>query len=145
MPSPLASVAEIAAEGKNIVITTLPGIGSVSKTLANLEAGGLSIAILDTRNITYPDLGIFVIDSDGDNLRMILPEEILNAEVLFFDGIESASPETLEAITEVMTDRTLNGVRLPSVKSVVVTSIGYDANYTRGLDTLENTVKIEVR
>lgn len=145
MPSPLASVAEIAAEGKNIVITTLPGIGSVSKTLANLEAGGLSIAILDTRNIDTPTLGIFVIDSDGDNLRMILPEEILNAEVLFFDGIESASPEALEAITEVMTDRTLNGVRLPSVKSVVVTSIGYDANYTRGLDALENTVKIEVR
>lgn len=145
MPSPLASVAEIAAEGKNIVITTLPGIGSVSKTLANLEAGGLSIAILDTRSIDTPTLGIFVIDSDGDNLRMILPEEILNAEVLFFDGIESASPEALEAITEVMTDRTLNGVRLPSVKSVVVTSIGYDANYTRGLDALENTVKIEVR
>lgn len=145
MPSPLASVAEIAAEGKNIVITTMPGIGSVSKTLANLEAGGLSIAILDTRNIDTPTLGIFVIDSDGDNLRMILPEEILNAEVLFFDGIESASPEVLEAITEVMTDRTLNGVRLPSVKSVVATSIGYDANYTRGLDALENTVKIEVR
>lgn len=145
MPSPLASVAEIAAEGKNIVITTMPGIGSVSKTLANLEAGGLSIAILDTRNIDTLTLGIFVIDSDGDNLRMILPEEILNAEVLFFDGIESASPEVLEAITEVMTDRTLNGVRLPSVKSVVATSIGYDANYTRGLDALENTVKIEVR
>lgn len=144
MSATLASVAGFAAEGKNIVITTLPGIGSVSKTLANLEAADLSIAILDTRNISTPDLGIFVIDG-GDNLRMLLPEEILNAEVLFFDGIESASPEVLEAITEVMTDRTLNGVRLPSVKSVVVTSIGYDANYTRGLDALENTVKVEVR
>lgn len=144
MPSPLATVAELAAEGKNIVITTLPGIGSVSKTLANLEAADLSIAILDTRNIGTPDLGIFVIDG-GDNLRMLLPEEILNAEVLFFDGIESASPEVLEAITEVMTDRTLNGVRLPSVKSVVATSIGYDAKITKGLDLLDNTVTINVR
>lgn len=144
MSSPLATVAEFAAEGKNIVITTLPGIGSVSKTLANLEAAGLSIAILDTRNIDTPDLGIFVIDG-GDNLRMLLPEEILNAEVLFFDGIESASPATLEAITELMTDRTLNGVRLPSVKSVVATSIGYAAKITKGLDTLDNTVTINVR
>jgi hypothetical protein len=143
MSSPLDTVAEIAAEGKNIVITTLPAIGSVSKTLANLEAAGLSIAILDTATVGLPDLGIFV--ADGDNLRMLLSEEILNAEVLFFDGIESASPEVLEAITEVMTDRTLNGVRLPSVKSVVATSIGYDAKITKGLDTLENTVTINVR
>jgi imidazoleglycerol phosphate synthase glutamine amidotransferase subunit HisH len=143
MSAPLANVAEIAAEGKNIVITTLPGIGSVSKTLANLEAAGLSIAILDTATVGLPDLGIFV--ADGDNLRMLLSEEILNAEVLFFDGIESASPEVLETITEVMTDRTLNGVRLPSVKSVVATSIGYDAKITKGLDTLDNTVTINVR
>lgn len=143
MSSPLATVAKIAAEGKNIVITTLPGIGSVSKTLANLEAAGLSIAILDTATVGLPDLGIFV--ADGDSVRMLLPEEILNAEVLFFDGIESAAPETLEAITEVMTDRTLNGVHLPSVKSVVATSIGYDAKITKGLDALPNTVTINVR
>jgi hypothetical protein len=145
MSAPLATVAETAAEGKNIVITTLPGIGTVSKTLATLEAAGLSIAILDTRNIDSPELGIFVVDGDGDDLRMVLPEEILNAEVLFFDGIESALPEVLEAITEVMTDRTLNGVHLPSVKSVVATSIGYDANITKGLDALDNTVTINVR
>ena len=144
MSNPITTAVEAAAEGKNVVLTTLPGIGSVSKTLAYLEAAGLSIAHLDLSTVTLPDLGIFVFDGN-DSLRKILPNEILNADVLFFDGIESAAPETLKALTEVMTSRTLYGTPLPSVKSVVAVSIVLDMTYTRGLDSIENTVKVEVR
>lgn len=138
----LATVAEAAAEGKNIVITTAPGIGTVSQTLSNLEAGGLSIAHLDVLVIPLQSLAIFV--ADGDTLYPLLHNEVLKADVLVFDGIDGASPTALKTITEVMTKRTMQGMKLPSVKSVV--AIFTDAADAPALlSAFANTVTIDVR
>lgn len=141
----LETVAEAAAEGKNIVITTAPGIGTVSQTLTNLEAAGLSIGHLDVQVTSMPMPMLNVLVDDGDALRPILHNDVLNAEVLFFDGIDDAHPYVLKALTEVMTSRTLYGEKLPSVKSVVAIFIGDAEDAPALLSAFANTVTIDVR
>lgn len=140
MSETLANAAEAAADGKNVIITTSPGIGTVSKTLSNLEAAGLSIAHLDVLVIPLKSLAIFV--SDGDTLYPLLHNEVLTAEVLVFDGIDGATPTALKTVTEVMTSRTMQGMKLPSVKSVVSF---FDGDAPALLAAIANTVTINVR
>lgn len=144
MPALLEEVAEAALAGKNIVITTAPGIGTVSKTLATLEDAGLVIGHIDAPYFTFEMLEIFV--PEGDILRPVLVDEAIESEVLVFDGIDGADAETLKTITEVMTSRTLYGRELPSVKTVVAiftTAVPNPAVST--LAALENTVEVTVR
>jgi hypothetical protein len=137
------TVTESALEGKNVVLTTPPGIGSVSKTLAQLEAAGLSIALLEAPVMSPEYLAVLVLA--GDELRTALSNEIVNAEVLVFDGVDSALPETLDAVTEVMTHRTLRGVELPSVKSVVAIFVGDAEDLPTKFAESPNTVAVNVR
>lgn len=145
MSATLANFAEIAAEGKNIVLTTAPGIGTVSRALSTLEDAGLSIAHLDVQVTSMPMPMLNVLVDNGDTLSPILHNDVLNAEVLFFDGIDGAHPYVLKALTEVMTSRTLYGEALPSVKSVVAIFIGDAEDVPAQITELPNTVTLNVR
>lgn len=143
MSETLATLAEASAEGKNVVITTAPGIGTISKTLTNLEDSGLSIGHLDVPVLALGGLAILV--ADGDTLYPILHNDVLAAEVLVFDGIGAASPNVLKLLTEVMTSRTLYGSALPSVKSVIAIFIGDAEDAPTQISEIPNTVTINVR
>lgn len=145
MSGALATVAEAAAEGKNVVITTTPGIGTVSKTLTKLEDAGLSIGHLDVQVTSMPMPMLNVLVAVGENLHPILHNDVLNAEVLVFDGLDGAHPYVLKALTEVMTSRTLYGEALPSVKSVVVIFSDDQSDNAPKLSSLNNSVTLNVR
>lgn len=143
MSATLATVAELAADGKNIVITTLPGIGTVTKTLFTLEHAGLSIGLVNISNFGIENLGFPSLENG--ELRMNIPEELLEAEVVVFDGGRDMTPYTFKIVTEAMTARTLHGDALPKVKSVVVLFTDDQRGTAPKLSALDNTVTINVR
>jgi hypothetical protein len=137
------TITESALAGKNVVIKTPPGIGTVSKTLATLEAAGFSIAQVEARVGSPAELGLLFLENDS--LRWQLPDEIVTADLLVFDGIESAVPEMLNALNELITKRVINGVELPSVKSVVAIRVSDDTDTVTEFESLDNTVTVTVR
>jgi hypothetical protein len=143
MSSTIAPVAEAALNGKNVVLTTPPGIGTVSKTLSTLEAAGLSIGHLDVPVTALGGMSILFLKDD--KLELLLHNDVLEAEVLVFDGIDSAVPSTLKLLVEVMTDRTLYGIPLPSVKSVVAIFVGDAEDCPAQFGEIPNTVTVNVR
>lgn len=142
MSATLATVAEAAAEGKNVVITTSPGIGTVARTLFTLEEAGLSIGLLD---ISYLADGNFGLPGVEDNeVKWSVPEKFLNSDVLVLDGARDMLPSTFKIVTEMMVARTLRGNALPAVKSVVVIFTDDQYGATK-LAALDNSVTINVR
>lgn len=77
-------------------------------------------------HLTHLDLELFgIIDlfmnaGSPEDKETVLPSYIMQAGVLAFSRMELAAPEMLKAIEELMEKRTLRGIKLPNLKSVVI-------------------------
>lgn len=138
--STFETITESALSGKNVVIKTAPGIGTVSKTLATLEAAGFKIAQVEAHFALPWELGLVYLEND--TYRRQLPDAFVTADVLVFDGIESAPADTLKAVEELMVNRTMNGVELPTVKSVIAIRVSDDTDTVTDFESLDNTVTV---
>jgi hypothetical protein len=112
-----------------------------------IEKAGLSIGLLNVRNLGDEDFGLpFIEDNE---VRWQVPARFLHSDVLVLDGAEDMASSTLKFVTELMTSRTLRGKALPAVKSVVVIFgvISEDDLHSDApkLSALDNTVSINVR
>lgn len=143
MSREVQTVAVMTLQGKNSVITALPGAATMSKVLKALESAELNIGYL---NLCQP-AGVYL-GSDcivGEEIRMKISDNFLKADVLVLDGAEAITPNTLEVIKELMTDRIIYKTKLPKVKSVIVIFHDDPRDSAKKLARLANTVKIEVR
>lgn len=142
MSANFATVAEAATEGKNIVITTAPGIGTVAQTLFAIEEAGLSIGLLNIVNHAGDEFGLPF--AAGDEVKWEIPEMFLNSDVLVLDGGQDMAEDTIKNVTELMTSRTLHGNALPAVKAIVLITAeaNTDADTFAGFD---NTVRVDFR
>jgi hypothetical protein len=57
-------------------------------------------------------------DSPGWFLRFVRPEDLLLAEIVFFDELNRSHPKIQNAVLEMIQFRTINGVPLPKLKMV---------------------------
>lgn len=149
MSATLSAVAEAAVEGRNIIITSAPGIGTVSKTLFTLEEAGLSIGLLDISNLDDTNFGLPGLSGlpglEDTEVRWNVPEKFLRSDVLVLDGARNMMPSTFKIVTEMMVARTLHGNALPAVKSVVVIFTDDQFGDAPKLGALDNSVTINVR
>lgn len=130
-------------EGKNIVITTEPGIGTVNDTMAALEASTYSVGVVRVGFSGSEAFGLPFID--GDEIKMSVPEVIQNSQVLVLDGIEFMDANDRKHITELLTYRTLHGNMLPNLKSIVAISVGNEHHDSASFAEINDTVMIHAR
>lgn len=80
---------------------------------------------IDAR-LTHFDLELFsIIDlfmhpANSNEKTATFPSYVLRADVLAFSKMELATSEMIEAIEELMTTRSLRGIELPHLRSVIV-------------------------
>lgn len=114
----LADLASSAVHaGKNIVLTSTPYVGNVTSIINKLREDGFAIA---TINLAYDDsdfYGIPVIKEGKVEVRF--PQSILDADVVIFDQVEVASPESIKAVNEMLNHQTLRGSEFPNLKSTI--------------------------
>lgn len=68
----------------------------------------------------FSSIDLFLHPLDSDSPTDIFPSYVFNAEVLCFTSMEHVDAEMMEAIEELMKNRSLRGVALPNLRSVIV-------------------------
>lgn len=110
--------------GQNILLIGLHGTGKTEtiRELANelgMKVKSYSCATLDP----FTDLvGVPVPRTDANGreyLKMVRPLDIDEAEILFFDELNRARQETLDAVLEIINNKTINGEPLPNLKCCI--------------------------
>lgn len=105
MNRPLATAVE---QHMNVIVSSDPGTGVVTQTLKDLHALSGKVFVADAFNghlaVSHPLL------SGLDR----------NTEIIVFDEVHLLSAPRRELVEELLVNRTLNGVELPELKSVVV-------------------------
>lgn len=113
-------------KGKNVMLEGPHGCGK-SHTVRDISKQfGYTVAIFNCATMDpYIDFVGLPIPSklivDGveiDNLKLVRPHKIDDADVIFFDEVNRALPETLNGVLEIAEERTINGEDLPKLKSV---------------------------
>lgn len=135
-----ALITASASEGKNIVITTEPGIGTVAQTMAALEDSTYSVGVIHVGFSGGTAFGLPFID--GDEIKIGVPEKIQNSQVLVLDGIEFMDANDRKHITELLTYRTLHGNLLPNLRAIVAISVGNEHHDAASFAGIPDTVTI---
>lgn len=87
----------------NVVVSAPLGVGVVTSTLEELSQG------------QRPTISL-----NQNSQRLDLTAAInMQTEVIVFDGLERTDPQLQDAAAELMRSRTLGGIKLPNLKSVV--------------------------
>lgn len=104
----------------NVMLIGSHGIGksTIVKSIMdkiNLRFKYYSSSTLDP----FADLvGIPAPDKDAGILKFYRPEDLLSAEVIFFDELNRAHPRVLNSVLEIVQFKTVNGFPLPNLKMV---------------------------
>lgn len=94
----------------NVIVSTPPGVGTVNNLIADFEAAGRSVAILDATRIELVDL-ITLFHA---------PTAMLSgAEVLIVVGLDRSSSPIPSAMVELVTHRTIADVPFPNLEEIV--------------------------
>lgn len=120
--------------GFNILIQGKHGIGKTMVLTEACKGLGLNLKYYSASSLDpYTDLvGVpeFITNEQGERvLRSVRPQEINDAEVVFFDELNRADPKVLNAVFELIQFRTINGEPLPNLKCVVAAQNPPDDEY----------------
>lgn len=116
----------------NVVVSAPLGLGVVTSTLEELRKVSRWIVVLDQSTLRL-DLTAAVIDPDQNSVRWGLTDAINpQTEVIVFDSLERADQGVQDAAAELMRSRSLGGIKLPHLKSVV----GFFSRSTDEMDDL---------
>jgi len=124
----------------NVLLSGKHGIGKTFEVLRVVEDLGWSMKYYSTSTLDpYVDLVGVPVPVDNDDgtrdLDMVRPKDMDNVELIFFDELNRADPKTLNAVFEVIQFRTINGIPLPKLRSVVAAINPVDGEYnTEELD-----------
>lgn len=92
--------------GANIIISTPPGLGTVTSSIEALKTISDTFSVVDTLALHDDCLNTELLD--------------LGTDILVLDEAHLATPGVQELIHEVMTERTFNSQPMPNLKSVVM-------------------------
>lgn len=126
--------------GFNILLQGQHGVGKTMILNQACDSLGLKLKYYSASSLDpYTDLvGVpeFVTNENGDRvLRSVRPQEINDAEVVFFDELNRADTKVLNAVFELIQFKSINGEKLPNLKCVVAAQNPPDGEYT--VDTLD--------
>lgn len=94
----------------NVIVSTPPGVGTVNNLIADFEAAGRSVAILDATRIELVDL-ITLFHA---------PTAMLSgADVLIVDRFDQAVSPLPSAFIELVAQRTIADVPFPNLEEIV--------------------------
>lgn len=135
--------------GMNLLLIGPHGTGKTYTIQAFCKEHGITMKYYSCSTLDpYTDLvGIPV--PDGDNLRMIRPHEVDQAELIFFDEFNRADSQTMNAVFEITQFGTINGEPLPNLKCVWAAMNPADGDYTVSetdpalLDRFDAYIKME--
>lgn len=121
--------------GFNILIQGKHGVGKTAVLNKACENLGLRLKYYSASSLDpYTDLvGIpkFSKDENGkDIITSVRPQEINDAEVVFFDELNRADPKVLNAVFELIQFGSINGEKLENLKCVVAAQNPPDGDYT---------------
>lgn len=124
----------------NILLQGQHGVGKTMILTQACESLGLSLKYYSASSLDpYTDLvGIpeFITNDEGQRvIRSVRPQEINDAEVVFFDELNRADPKVLNAVFELIQFKSINGERLPNLKCVIAAQNPPDGDYT--VDSLD--------
>lgn len=105
----------------NVMLIGPHGVGKTFTLKEAAEKRGLKLKYYSCSTLDpFTDLvGIPYPDADGKNLHMIRPRDIDEANIIFFDELNRAQDtKTLNAILEIIQFKSINGERLPNLRSV---------------------------
>lgn len=121
--------------GFNILMQGQHGVGKTMILTEACKGLGLNLKYYSASSLDpYTDLvGIpeFITTEDGQRvIRSVRPQEINDAEVVFFDELNRADPKVLNAVFELIQFRSINGEKLPNLKCVIAAQNPPDGDYT---------------
>lgn len=124
----------------NILLQGQHGVGKTMILTQACESLGLNLKYYSASSLDpYTDLvGIpeFITNDEGQRvIRSVRPQEINDAEVVFFDELNRADPKVLNAVFELIQFKSINGERLPNLKCVIAAQNPPDGDYT--VDSLD--------
>jgi len=116
----------------NILISGEAGTGKTYMIKKASENLGLKMKYYSAATLDpYADLiGIPVPQNDTKNVDFYRPRDIDEAEVVFFDELNRADAKTLNTVFELIQFRSINGEKLPKLRSVMAAINPNDGNYT---------------
>lgn len=115
---------EIAAyieKGKNVLITGEAGTGKTAIVTEAVNSLGAKMKYFSAPTLDpfVHLIGIPVPDQINKRLEWFQDETILDVEYMFFDEVNRASDQVINAIFEITQFKTLNGTPLPNLKAVI--------------------------
>lgn len=124
----------------NILLQGQHGVGKTMILTQACDSLGLNLKYYSASSLDpYTDLvGIpeFITNDEGQRvIRSVRPQEINDAEVVFFDELNRADPKVLNAVFELIQFKSINGERLPNLKCVIAAQNPPDGDYT--VDSLD--------
>jgi hypothetical protein len=109
--------------GNNILIEGGRGVGKSSITLQIAEKLGLRLKYFSAPTldpiVDFVGIPVPVIDEGARRIVYLRPDAINQAEIIFFDELNRAQPKTLNAVFELVQFRSINGEKLPHLRSII--------------------------
>jgi hypothetical protein len=104
----------------NVMLIGTHGIGKTARVNALAQENNLKLKYFSASTLDpWVDIiGIPAPDMENNTIKFLRSTEIENAEFLFFDELNRASPRVLNAILEIVQFKSVNGVKLPKLRMV---------------------------
>lgn len=117
--------------GLNVLMESLHGVGKTAAVADLAKRHGIRVKYFSCATLDpYTDLvGIPVPNADQTNLKMVRPHEVDNCEMIFFDELNRAESKVMNAVLEIINQRTINGEPLPDLRccwAAINPTEGYD-------------------
>lgn len=116
----VTEIIEYTKLGMNVMLVGKHGVGKTSAVQAACKQAGLNMWYASAP-LLDPDIdlgGVPVPDPKTGKLKFYTQPQLLDAEVIFLDELNRASPRTLNMIFELVQFKSIHGKRLPKLKSV---------------------------
>lgn len=128
----VGKIQDYAKHDLNVLISGLAGTGKTHMIIEAVNNLGLTLKYYSASTLDpYTDLvGIPVPQNETKTVEYYRPRDLDNAEVIFFDELNRADPKTLNTVFELIQFGSINGEKLPKLRSVMAAINPNDGDYT---------------